>query len=319
MRYRGARVVAIDDQKADLTGIVNALHKTGVGVLPFLYTGESSLRKCAAGVRIIFSDISVLGSGGPAHQQHAAVAAILDRILDDENGPWMMVAWTSSPDQVDDLHRVLVDTLGPSRAPMASIPLAKSEFITAANRFRISAIAAAIEKRVSADPVVASIFDLELRAAEAARDITRTIVAMGSKQTGASIPDVLYAMSKAANASTDPTPELLFRTISPAFQDRMARRPVTVAERRVWTSAFARASGGALSDADRAELNASLHLDPGAKAGDRGALSRVPPELQPTLARAIGPDLGQVIFEHFLKKDRAVSLEQFPRRLTREG
>jgi hypothetical protein len=307
MRYRGARVIAIDDQQSDLQGIVKALHRTGVGVLPFHYTGSTSLRKCFPGVRIVFSDISVLASGGQPHQQHAAVAAILDQLLEPDNGPWILVAWTSSPDQVGELHQTLANTLGAGRAPLASLALAKSEFLTPNGNFRIGEIAKAIEERVTADPTVGAIFDLEIRASEAARDITRSIVELGSGGEHPTVADVLKALSKAADASADASPELVFQTIAPAFQDRLVKKRISKSERRMWDAAFGKSQNHNLSTAQSAFLNTSLHLDPNAKVSDRGSLSSVPQASHKLLRRATGIELSELVFRHFLERPKMIS------------
>ncbi|GJE19337.1 hypothetical protein [Methylobacterium marchantiae] len=306
MRFPGAQVIAIDDQLNDLQGIVSALQSTGVGVLPFHYKGSRSIRRCHPGVRIVFSDIGLIASAGPPIQQHRAVAAVLDTVLVEENGPWLLIAWTAAPNQVPDLHNVLLDSLG-ARAPIKSIPLSKNNFLDARGKFKIKEIAIAINTEVSTDPVVGAIFDLEIRAASAARDISRSIADLAShgqsNNGGPTIADVLKALSKAVDGG-EPRPENVFQAVAPAFGDRLVRKVIRSSERQLWSEAFGCATTATLNDDQKAELNTSLHLDPSGSAGERGALSRVPIDLHSVLQRLIGCELTTLIHQHFLKADK---------------
>lgn len=125
---QGARVIAVDDNPEDLAGIVQALHKNGVGVLPVLFKGHASLRACLPGIRVVFTDINMAPSAASAYQQHQGVASILNELLDPNNGPWILVAWTAAPDQTSDLKTVLKDSLGEERAPITTIGLNKADF-----------------------------------------------------------------------------------------------------------------------------------------------------------------------------------------------
>ena len=304
---RGARVIAIDDQKKDLDGIVEALQRKGVGVLPFLYRGKSSLRRCHRGVRIVFADINILPSAAAAYQQHQAVAAVLDILLAESNGPWVLVAWTASPGQVQDLERVLKESLGRGRAPVASIGLDKPSFLTPQDTFKIAEIAQALENQIAQDPVANAIIDLEMRAADAAHDVINTIMTISKTASAPDIARVLVAMSVATDASGSPKPERVFQTLGPVFQDRLIRRGVRRAERTFWNDAFTKGAVGKLEESQRAALNNAIHLDPVVSAGDRGALTPIPASRHKLLEKAVHAPLDSLVFKHFLSRDRAIS------------
>lgn len=306
MELGGARVIAIDDQETDLQGIVRALHLRGVGVLPFHYQGSDSLRRCEPGVRIVFSDINVAPSAAPPHAQHVALAAIFDAVLHEANGPWVLVAWTASPTQIEDLHAELQKALGPDRAPLASFALGKSGFTNAQGEFDIEAVAEAVRTQLQADPVAAAIMDLEARASDAAHDVIRSLLELAGEAGAPSIADLLKSLSVAADGSSPPRPENVFETVGPALQDRLIRRGVAAPERAIWNAAFARATGAALSDSQRARLNSTLHLDPGGRAGERGAVSIIPADLGGALKRALRTAPEGLVFEHYLKRDKAL-------------
>jgi hypothetical protein len=302
----GARVIAVDDQELDLDGIVAALHRKGVGVLPFLYKGGSSLRRCRRGVRVVFADINLLPSAAGSYQQHQAVASVLSTLLDEVNGPWVLVAWTASPGQVSDLFNVVKDSLGRERAPVASIGLDKSAFMNSKKQFRVGEIIKAIENEVAKNPVANALLDLESRAAEAAHDVTSSIMALATSTDAADIAQILVELSKAADSRDPPTPERVFETVGPVFQDRLIRRGLSKSERKVWTETFSKSSGKALDESQRSKLNSTIHLDPVVSASDRGALTLIPPTRTNDLEKAVREPLSRLVFRDFITLEKAL-------------
>jgi hypothetical protein len=301
---QGARVIAVDDRQEDLDGIVQALHKKGVGALPILFTGRDSLRPCLPGIRVVFTDINMAPSAASAYAQHQGVASILNELLDPNNGPWIMVAWTAAPDQTEALKTVLKDSLGRERAPITAIGLDKANFMNSKGVYQISKIAAAIDKHISENAVAGAILDLELRSSQAAYDVTQSIIALTPTAAPGEIAQVLVELSKATNPKPPFTVENVMQTIGPVLQDRLIRRGVSKTEKVMWDHAFAASAGPALLPTHRAELNSAVHLDPNTAAGDRGAITIVPTAM---MEKAM-PGLSSLVFDHFLKQDKAVSL-----------
>ena len=274
-------------------------------------SGQSSLARCLPGVRIVFTDINLQPSAAPLHSQHRVVAAVLDKILHRENGPWVLAAWTASPGQVSELESDLREALGTKRAPLASIALAKSKFQTSKGGFKIAAISKEIRSQLTRDPVVGAIFDFEARAMEAAQEITHSIVelTLHAPQSGTDrsrIASVLKAIAKAASASAPPSPEGVFQTLAPVFEDRLCRKPIRRPERSIWSEAFKAATGPALSPAQTAALNSSLHLDARGGASERGSIYLIPEVHVGVLARLAKAPMNEVMFAHFVQKDKTL-------------
>jgi len=301
---QGARVIAVDDKKEDLDGIVQALHKKGVGVLPVLFKGQASLRLCLPGIRVVFTDINMAPSAASAYQQHQGVASILNKLLDPNNGPWIMVAWTAAPDQTADLKAVLEDSLGKERAPVTAIGLNKADFMNSKGAYQIAKIAAAIDQHISKDAVAGAILDLELRSSQAAYDVTQSIIALTPSAAPADIAQVLVELSNATDPKPPYTVEKVMQTVGPVLQDRLIRRGVSKVERNIWDRAFAASAGAPLSPTYRAELNSAVHLDPNTGVGDRGAVTIVQ---NAVMEKAI-PGLSELVFSHFLNREKAVKI-----------
>ncbi|RVC41992.1 hypothetical protein EN781_24015 [Mesorhizobium sp. M4A.F.Ca.ET.090.04.2.1] len=305
-------VIAVDDKEEDLDGIVQALHKKGVGVLPVLFKGQRSVRPCLPGIRVVFTDINMAPSAASAYQQHQGVAAILNVLLDPENGPWIMVAWTAAPDQTAALKTVLENSLGKERAPITAIGLNKADFMNSKGVYQITKIATAIDQHISQDAVAGAILDLELRSSQAAHDVTQSIIALTPSAAPADIAQVLVELSKATDPKPPFTVEKVMQTIGPVLQDRLIRRGVSKNERGVWDRAFGASAGTPLSQTHRAELNSAVHLDPNTGVGERGAVTIVPNAI---MEKAI-PRLSSVVFTHFLNREKAVKVLRDRKRAT---
>jgi hypothetical protein len=243
-------------------------------------------------------------SAAPPYQQHQGVAAILDRLLDPKNGPWIMVAWTAAPNQTEDLMIVLKESLGQDRAPITAIGLNKADFMNSKGVYQVAKIATAIDVHISKNAVAGAILDLELRSSQAAYDVTQSIIALTPTAAPGEIAQVLVEFSKATNPKPPFTVENVMQTVGPVLQDRLIRRGVSKSERNMWDRAFAASGGPALMPAHRAELNSAVHLDPNTAAGDRGAITLVPNSL---MIKAM-PDLPSLVFRHFLKQEKAIKV-----------
>jgi len=311
MKNQGTRVIAIDDQKTDLDGIVAALHRAGMSVLPILYKGSSSLTRCMPGVRFIFSDINLQPRAAAPHTLHQTVAAVLDVVLHKDNGPWVLVAWTASPDQVADLAEALRIALGPKRAPLVAIGLDKARFLTPKGAFKIAAITKEVRTHIARDPVVGAILDFEARAIDAARDIIHTIVELATQgqqsvNVNTAVADVLKAISKATDTGSPPSPEAVFRTLGPAFEDRLVRKGIGNVERKIWNEAFSKATNTKLSPKQVADLNTSIHLDGLARVGERGSIYVVPQDKRGIIERAVKQISEELAFGHFVTKEKSI-------------
>ncbi|OMI06306.1 hypothetical protein BSN85_22805 [Bradyrhizobium brasilense] len=301
---QGARVIAIDDNPDDLEGITQALHRKGVGVLPILFRGVDSLRACLPGIRVVFTDINMAPSAALPYQQHQGVASILSELLAPHNGPWILVAWTAAPDQTEDLKAVLKDSLGNERAPITAIGLDKSKFMDSKGVYKIAKIAQAIDKHITENVVAGAILDLEMRSSQAAHDVTQSIIALTPSAAPAEIAQVLVELSKATDPKEPHTVEKVMQTVGPVLQDRLIRRGVSPGEKRIWEQAFAAATGTALSQMHRADLNSAVHLDPSTGIGDRGAITIVPTAVM----EKVIPELTSLVFGHFLNREKAIKV-----------
>lgn len=112
------RVVVIDDKAEDGEAIVKSLWRLQVPSFFFHYDddfiGGLKAEKKFEGIRFIFQDIALLSPDFPGRDDYAAAAVGIDKVLSDQNGPWLLIAWSTwgnDPDKGDKYARELFDYL----------------------------------------------------------------------------------------------------------------------------------------------------------------------------------------------------------------
>lgn len=99
-------VLVIDDRPEDGEAIVRRLWKEQIPAL--FHNFDQSLDygdfgKPHSGIRIIFQDILLVpGKGTPNHQDYGAALTILESLIAETNGPWLMIAWSTWADDNDE-------------------------------------------------------------------------------------------------------------------------------------------------------------------------------------------------------------------------
>ena len=133
------RVIVVDDKTEDGDAIVKCLWKLQIPSF-FLHYDEKLLvdldeSKKFVGIRFIFQDIALVSPDIPDHDDYGAAAAGIDKILSDENGPWLLVAWSTWGDDPDhgekyaqELFDYLVARLPPGKRPYQFVVIDKAPY-----------------------------------------------------------------------------------------------------------------------------------------------------------------------------------------------
>lgn len=119
-----AKILVVDDNIEHGQKIADTLWKSGRHVLFVNYSEEALINKTYgvhSGVRAIFLDINLTGDGGiggvgnlfgPAEQT-------LRTLLDDENGPFALITWSSHDDKANELYEHLRTRLPVGKRPVS--------------------------------------------------------------------------------------------------------------------------------------------------------------------------------------------------------
>lgn len=108
MSLATARVLVVENDPNDAAGLLSALGAGGMGAV-YLTGNVEDLTKLS-GIRLAFLDLVLDGTGTePSLDQ---LAGIIESCIDVKNGPWIAIAWTSRPEDVDKLRAYLGEKLG---------------------------------------------------------------------------------------------------------------------------------------------------------------------------------------------------------------
>lgn len=132
-------MIVVDDKTEDGEAIVKCLWKLQIPSF-FLHYDEELLvdldeSKKFSGIRFIFQDIALVSSNTPETRDYAAAYSGIDKILDQENGPWLLIAWSTWGDDPDhgekyaqELFDYLVARLSPGKRPYQFVVIDKGPY-----------------------------------------------------------------------------------------------------------------------------------------------------------------------------------------------
>jgi CheY-like chemotaxis protein len=125
---RTGRVVVIDDDPVDSAALMSALSTLGIAATFFSGDKDRLPASKLKGVRLVALDLNLSGFGGKEAKETIGHAlSVLRSIVDDDNGPFVVLAWTSSGDEeIKELVRQLPDA-HPSARPPFVVPLKKAD------------------------------------------------------------------------------------------------------------------------------------------------------------------------------------------------
>jgi hypothetical protein len=187
------RVVVIDDKLEDeALPLMQVLSQKGISYRYFSGK-ESELPSAPSGpVRIVFLDIYLEGMSDSTFdedQTPPVLAGVLDRIVGPDNGPYVIVAWTTHENHV----QKVIDAL--THRPTAHFDMDKSECKAAGARM-LEVIDQKLDAKLQSIGAVRELFRWEnLTAAAAAATVNQ--VTKGASANAAEVEGLFYQLAKA--------------------------------------------------------------------------------------------------------------------------
>lgn len=132
-------ILIIDDKQEDGLPISDQLRDLCIPHL-FFHADEERLVKFAEKqhapvnkVRVIFQDINLTGSSTPSTADYSFAETVIDSLLSSDNGPWLMVTWSTWSDEEDaqypqELFDYLRANLDEGKKPYHYVILNKSKY-----------------------------------------------------------------------------------------------------------------------------------------------------------------------------------------------
>lgn len=119
------RVVVVDDLDEEAKPLLATLKNQGTPALYFRGGPEDLPAKPLQGIRILFLDLRLAGmEGQPIKTVIAALIGVVRRLVSERNGPYIVVAWTKHPEDLEEITAALYEL--PMR-PLLIVPMTKAE------------------------------------------------------------------------------------------------------------------------------------------------------------------------------------------------
>ena len=260
------RIVVIDDEIKHLEGLTRGLNKFGYACLPILYPGQLVTGSNCPYVRIIFTDLHIVG--GPISNfisDFAAIGGLIENEIK-PSGPYLIILWTEHPEQEQEFQDYLTSHLKNVAKPFAVIALSKAEHLDSTNR-NISdpnSLIFEIRKIIEAQPQVAALLDWE-RAAQ--NSVAETVSSL-SELANFEPKELSKLLNKLAAAAVGAKnfPDDIFAAVNeallPILADRVAYMGSQDSNGGLWQKALYQHNITGTLDCDIvAKLNSLVHLE----------------------------------------------------------
>ena len=320
--FSSPRVIAIDDEPHDLDGLANGLNRHGVACLRILFTEESTAITPCPDVRVIFADLH-LGAGAIA-SDHATDFSTLTTLLEDSiapTGPYVILLWTSYPDQAAALRSFLEERLLHATKPFDVRSLAKADHLDGEGRIRDEErLMDAIKSLTGELPQIGALFDWERRVLGAVGNTVSSLLELASTQEADRRPEEvgrILAKLGIEAAGRDHVDSNRFRAVNeallPILADRIANLSPVGSDADVWRAAFNVTGSQRLSREEAARLNRMAHIAHvrSEDRSERGVVIPLPAPFRGNFAGRFGINESDAALREFRCKDFAANDDRF--------
>lgn len=266
MIFRQPRTLVIDDKQKDGEKITSALNSNGYPARFILFDTDSWGNEQFSGVRAVFLDLALLGSGVPTDQDRSATVSFLLKILQPTNGPWALVTWTTYANDADTLYNYLRERLPKGMRPLSKAILDKEKWLPEIEQQPTSDFAQAVIEKLELSPPVKFLLDWETAVQNAAASVLHQLTEAAEALQGnvgldEKINCLLIELAKAeAGKTLGKLPSLtppLYTVLTPLLTDCLDQSS---------TDDYPPAASGCSDPANsewQYRINRMLHLDTG--------------------------------------------------------
>jgi len=265
------KVIAIDDDKPHLDALIQGLQELKIPSLPIWYQrSDTTPHEPIEHVRILFSDLHLLGSDEDNKEKHfAIIQVLLSELIGKKNGPYILVLWTRFPDQAADLASYLSNRLAAKKRPVTVFPINKKQYFGVTGNFiNKKKFLAHLSRSINKNPQVAALIDWEMRALTAAGVAVAAVDSLISDdkriegEYSVELKTILSQLAFAAvgqqNVGGDKL-EAINQALSPILNDSLTHLPKSNVQTNIWNDAY-KISNTKLSPEVNARLNRMIHV-----------------------------------------------------------
>ncbi|MFK5893194.1 MAG: hypothetical protein QM504_08245 [Pseudomonadota bacterium] len=128
------KLLVVDDNEEHGNLITKALWEAHIPVHFFKFSEEKLISLADneikhKGIRAILMDINLLGDGAANKNDYSAALKTIKTLVDEDNGPWVLITWSTYNDRTDELFEFLVERLPDKLKPVTKQALPKENYI----------------------------------------------------------------------------------------------------------------------------------------------------------------------------------------------
>lgn len=321
-------IIAVDDNAAELEQIVAALRSIDAACLPVKVDSTNpNLIAPLRGVRLVFLDINYLPGVASGTAMFETAATVLSNVLAKDNGPYVLITWTSKSDQHDELMSFFAG-IEELPTPALTGSLAKEKFTSspppaeAAGKSAENSLAVEIRTVLARHPQIEALMHWEMSARRATGEVICSLLDLLPREhrfRGAAGPGLEYLLTLVAGAAVGKKNIAADRrgaiseALTPILYDRLVHQTATQAEADAWTKGISLGEGlEKVVPHPGAKLNALSHIAmPGSgvmAAGDRGVVFQLADGTPAWFASKSSVGMNDLAAEFLVKGSKSESL-----------
>jgi len=231
------RVLVVDDKEAEGQPIALALHREGFSPWFVRYDQEhlqSGVHGVHSGVWCVVMDIDLLGSGLTRSNStlvFGAVESAILALLEENNGPFVLVTWSRHDDSAEGLFQHLKERLPEGMRPFKLLRLNKESFLSES-----SDLCADLRRELGEIPALSCLMNWENAARSSSCEVSQMLFeaarGIGSEENmGINLRHVLCSLAHAhAEKTLSPSniQSSLYSVLAPLLADRIQTSSATI-------------------------------------------------------------------------------------------
>ncbi len=271
----GSRVIVVDDDENDALPILKAFAKKGIPTAFFdgSLSGLPLKRDRLLGVRLAILDMDLIGGGVSNKSKAAALVKCLEKILNPNNGPYAVLAWTNNPDLLE-VFENYVCLAANFPKPIFSVMLTKAECRNKREKLgNLEVISKKLDDKLMQVSPLMFLQAWEEKCFSAATQVTNTLSDLASGGAAeldewrslwkTQLLELMHAMSEEAvgkNLNNESVFNGLFTSLNPLHADRMESITAELSASLAKNSTEIIAASTDCGIDRKARINSMLHL-----------------------------------------------------------
>lgn len=248
--------LVIDDLPEDRLAIADALSRAGLSV--YLSDGDPRHMPSVTGVRVIVLDLQLLPGRFDDATLVSSAVGILESIVPENNGPFVVLLWSTREELLPRLEAALKGTAQP---PVAVTSLNKSSAKGDDGQYRGDDILGRIFGSLADQHAVQLLLGWEEVVDRAASTTAATVIRSGSGANSVLAHLVLQSMPDTDLQTPSTFPSAFVRALSPLLYDEIVGAEITGKQVEEALASITAPRPAKLKVAEAADLNARIHLD----------------------------------------------------------